>query len=327
MSTRRAKSTCCRAIVQRFGGRRRRCRGCGRTWRVRPCRRGRRARRPTLALLQHTLLGGQSLASQAARLRCAPATLRRRFRQALQWFLPHSSPPAVPPGPLVLMADAVWFRFDRRRWTLYLLAAKPLGTATAIVRDPLLLPGKEALAGWRAAVTRLVPDEQHRVVAFVSDGFPGSQTLAQRAGWVQQRCHFHLIAKLQARRGRRKRLPGWQRREAIYQTIREALETRSRVRLGQLCRRLRRLAGHPACPARLRMTTVDFLRERHAFRAFLEHPELELPTTTNALEAMAKILRARLRPLKTPASLQCWATALIRLRPRVTCHSHGFQPN
>lgn len=327
MVTRHAKSSCCGAPIQHFGGRRRRCPRCGRTWRIRRCRRGPKPGRPALALLRATLLERRSLARQAAARRCPAATLRRRCRQALAWFLAHSAAAPVPPGAVILLGDALWLRFGRARWTLYLLAAKPRTTPTAIVLDPLLLPGREAQSGWLRAVAQLPAPLRQRVKAFVSDGFPGSNTLARGYGWVHQRCHFHLIAKLQARRGRRTRMRGWQGREAIYQAAREALRTRSPARLRQLRRELRALAhDQPYCPARLRMTVADLLAELPAFRAYQAHPALHLPTTTNALEAMAKILRARLRPLRTPEAVQRWATALIRLRPYVTCNGHDHQP-
>ena len=75
------------------------------------------------------------------------------------------------------------------------------------------------------------------------------------------------------------------------------------------------------------MAVRDFLRQHDAFRAYQRYPDRELPTTTNVVEAMARILRTRLPPLSTPEALQRWATALIRLRPTMVCNGHQNQPN
>lgn len=327
MGTRHGKSACCGQRIQRFGSRRRRCSQCGRTWRIRQKKRGRKPRRIAHDLLLQTLRERQPLVRQAPRRGLSTAAVRQRFRRALRWFLEHTTAPRLPAGELVLLADALWFRFGSERWTLYVLAVKPVGVPWARFLDPVLLPGQECLSDWRAAVQTIPPEVKPRIRAFVSDGFRGSQALARASGWIHQRCHFHLIAQLQVRRGRHKHLRGSELREAIYRGIREALATANPARLVQLREQLLQLARGPRCPKRLRMLTLDFLRELDAFRAYHRYPELHLPTTTNVIEAMGKVLRDQLRSLSTPRSLHRWATAVIRLRPPMVCNGPKNQPN
>lgn len=326
MATLHGKSTCCGQRIQRFGGRRRRCPRCGRTWRVRKRKRGAKPHRIAHELVVRTLQERQPLARQAVQRGVSLSTLRQRFRRALTWFLEHSSSPQAPAGELVLIVDAMWFSFGRERWTLYLLAVKPVTAAWVRFLDPVLLPGRECLSAWQEAVKAIHPEVRRRIRAFVSDGFRGCKTVARTGGWVHQRCHFHLIAQLHGRRGRFKGTHGREVREAIYQRIREALTTASSDRLVQLREELKQLASQANCPKRFQMFTHDFLRELNTFRTYQAYPQWHLPTTTNVVESMSSVLRSQTRHLSTPHSLFRWATAIIRLRPPMTCNGSKNQP-
>lgn len=326
MATLHGKSSCCGETIQRFGGRRRRCPRCGRTWRVRKRRCGAKSRRISHELVIRTLRERQPLALQAAQRGQPLPTLRKRFRRALTWFLEHSSSPQAPPGELALIVDGMWFRFGRERWTLYLLGLKPITADWVRFLDPVLLPGRECLGAWQKALKTIDPEVKHRIRAFISDGFRGCKAVARTGGWAHQRCHFHLIAQLHGRRGRFKGTYGREIREAIYQRIREALTTPHSDRLTQLREELKQLAHEPKCPKRFRMFALDFLRELHAFRTYQAYPQWHLPTTTNVVESMSSLLRNQTRYLNNPDSLRRWATAIIRLRPRMTCNGSQSQP-
>lgn len=167
-----------------------------------------------------------------------------------------------------------------------------------------------------------------REISIVSDGFRGAKRIAREYGWVPQRCHFHLIAQLQIRRGKIKyRLHGRRVRERIYQSIREALLTPKERILCILLGRLTRLSQHPDRPRKLCMMVREFVREIDVFRAYRIHPALHLPTTTNTVECMVKLLRMRIRPLSTPKAPLQWSTAYIRLQRSLTCNDSKFQPN
>lgn len=327
MSARHPNSPCCAQPIQRFGQRRRRCSRCGRTWRIRPKKRGRKRRRVLLSLVLSRLRDNRPLVQQAAVRRVTVKTTEHRFRQALESFLAGSAPPALPTGHLVLLLDGVWFRFQGQLWTLYVLALKPIAESRAYFRDPLLLPGRENYDGWQAAVATLTPAERAAVRAMVSDGFRGSKALARSQGWIPQRCHFHLLAQFQARRGRRKALAVPALREAIYRSARKALQVTDERELRRVCTRLRRLIAQRDCPHHFRTYTRGLLRDLPAFRAYQLHPQLQLPTTTNVIEAMANILRQTLRTVRTPNALYQWVVALIRIRPFMACNGKQIQPN
>ena len=173
----------------------------------------------------------------------------------------------------ILLIDGLWFKFNKTRFTLYVMAVRSVTSTCAIFLDPMLLHGKEAYSDWKHVVETIPPSLKKRIKALVSDGFKGSKKLAKDNKWILQRCHFHFIAQLQVRRGMWKQM------------------------------------------------------EDRDIRTYLQHPELHLPTTTNTIESMNKLIRKQCRCLKTPQSLQRWATAFIRMRPTITCNGHIFQQN
>jgi hypothetical protein len=291
---------------------------------VYPHRRGRKRVRPIASLVVRTIeqrrpLGAQGGGSAAAR--------RKRFQVALRWWLGHTRPPGIPPGPVVLLIDGVWCRFGGEDWTLYLLAFKPLGESRAYFVDPPLLPGREAASTWHAVLQELGPDVLRRVVAVVTDGFRGSHTLAQDYNWLHQRCHFHLVAQLQQRRGRHRPLPGAGVSQTVLEAVRKAVVTNSPRVLRRLEHQLRLAVADPACRGRVKLILGGILRHLNAFRTYLRYPELSLPTTTNVVESMARRIRDRIRTLRTPAAVQRWAVAVIRLRPILKCNGRKDQPN
>ncbi len=253
---------------------------------------------------------------------------RYRFRQALHRFVARPSPQVIPKGPLVLLADGLWFEFDGRPWVLYLTALKPCRGNVATFLDPLLLPGREGASRWQQALAAIPPAATHRIQAMVVDNLPGMQRLAHQRRWVLQLCHFHLLLKLQAqRRGVRYTLRGGSVREEIHQLIHNALELPDGNRLSRALEQLRRLSHGDCGTLRIQTTVREFLKGLPFYRSYLTHPHLELPRTTNSVESMCRLLREMFRSSRAgsnPASVLLWATALIRLRPKVTCNGHPF---
>lgn len=126
---------------------------------------------------------------------------------------------------------------------------------------------------------------------------------------------------------RKSTLPGRNIREEIYLEIREALEMPNRQRLKFLKEHLKVLANSPECPKKLVMMTNEFLKQLKRFRAYLIYPELNLPTTTNTLEVMGRIIREQCRTLNTPKSLLFWTTGIVRLKHNLTCNNNKNQQN
>ena len=283
-------------------------------------------RTPT-SILRKVFVQGFTLGQLASRRGgVALPAYRYRFRQALRRFVARPSSQPIPRGPLVLLADGLWFKFEGRPWVLYLTALKSCRHNRAVFLDPLLFPGKEGASRWQQAVAAIPPGAARRIQALVVDNLPGMQRLARQHGWVLQLCHFHMILKLQVhRRGVRYALRGGQVREEIYQRIRDALELPDGRRLHWTLARLRRLAESDCGTTRIQLTVREFVHRIGFYRSYLQHPRLGLPRTTNAVESMARIVREMFRSNRSgsnPASLLLWATALIRLRPQITCNGH-----
>ena len=256
---------------------------------------------------------------------------RYRFRQALHRFVARPAPQKIPPGPLVLLADGLWFEFDAVPWVLYLTALKPCGGNNAVFLDPLLLPGKEGASRWQQAVEAIPSNATRRIKAIVVDNLPGMQKLARQHQWVLQLCQFHLLLKLLAlRRGVRYRLRGGAVREEIHELIRCAVAFPEGKRLSTTLKRLRRLAEGDCGTQGIQTTVRAFLKDLPFYRSYLKHPELGLPRTTNSVESMCRLLREMLRSSRAgsnPASVLLWTTAFIRLRPEGTCNGHRFNRN
>src|SRR5512147_890279 len=318
MNSWHAKSLCCRAKIYRFGFRRRQCSRCKRTWSIRTKKRGRKRWRSSPGFLGAVLLQGRTLKSLAPRAGLTRQAVEHRYRQALRRFVSRPCVVNLPAGPLVLLLDGLYFRFQGKDWVLYLMAVKPCHHNRAIFLDPLLLPGRENLRGWSQAITTIPVHIRRRIRASVSDEVAGIIRLGTTQGWIVQLCHFHLISRLQNCRGRRnRRLAGRPLREALYQLTRQALDLPDGPRLQTVLRELRYLERQATGLRVIRMIVREFLRRLDHFRAYREHPELDLPTTTGSVEAMGRRVRdlmRQTRSLSSPQALQLWATALIRTR-------------
>ena len=328
MKSKHAKSPCCRGRVRRYGPRRRQCVCCGRTWTVRPRKRGRHAHRMSRSVLHRVLVEGFTLVQLFSRH--SPVELpafRYRFREALRRFATRATPQMIPSGPLVLLADGMWFEFRGKPWVLYLTALKSCDGNYATFLDPMIFPGNEHVSHWHRAFAAIPEDALKRVRALVVDHLPGMRLLAAQRGWILQLCQFHLMLKLQAHRRRiRHTVPGVAAREEIQQLIRYALEITDGHRLTRTITRLRQLSEHD-CGRRIPATVREFLKRLPLYRSNLDHPELGLPRTTNSVESMGRIIRELFRSSRagsSPRAVLLWATARIRMRPTVTCNGHSI---
>ena len=205
MNSSHVKSPCCVVKIYRFGSRRRQCSHCKRTWSIRRKKRGRKRWRASSRFLDAVLLQGRTLKSLAPRTGLTPQALSHRFRRAMHQLVSRPRALRVPAGPLVLLIDGLYFRFNRRPWVLYLMALKPCHQNRALFLDPLLFPGREEIGCWSQTISTLPVGVHKRIRALVSDQIRGITSLATQKGWVLQLCHFHLISQLQGNRGRRKR--------------------------------------------------------------------------------------------------------------------------
>jgi hypothetical protein len=313
------KSACCGARIIRFGGKRRQCTACKKTWRVHPAKRGRKSVRKQTGYLEKVFLRGFRVSQIQHHSSLSPDAIYKRFAINLSSWTSAERTIEINGDRLILILDAEWQYFGRVLWTMYILAVKVVGSETAFILDPVMLPGKESAKGWRQTIRKMPESIKGRVTAVVSDGFRGIEGIAEENGWILQRCHFHLISRLAKMRGKRASTPGRLLREEIYNSVRLALVDDSRWRLSRLRNRLAYLSEQKDCPKRMRMVIREFLRHMTEFRSYLEYPELSLPKTTNVVESINSLNRRRSATVRTPKAWLKWTTACIRFKSKFTC--------
>lgn len=313
------KSACCGAGVTRHGDRRRQCAGCDATWSVRPAKRGRKAIRPSPARAAKVVSAGLKVAQAAAQSGMSASVMYKRMGLSLTALDDPATAARPPRGMLVLLVDAQWRTFGRRRWSLHLMALKPVGSDEASFLDPVLADGKESATTWRAAVATLPPGVRKRVVALVSDGLRGIEGVADENGWALQRCHFHLIAGLRRACGPTAKGKAAEARGRAAASVRVALGAAPGNELDAALSDLRGLAREKSTPPRLRSVVREFLRRLEDFRRHLTRPELGLPTTTNVMESANSYVARRANAACTPRSWLKWSTACVRVKPKYAC--------
>jgi transposase-like protein len=326
MVSQHANSPCCGARVRRYGGKRRQCLRCKKTWSIRPLRRGRRRKRLSDETLLKVIRQGYPLKHFARRRpHLKPITFRHHFRNLLRSYVTRPRRITLPPGPLVILMDGLWFQFGGSPWVLYQIALKPCAGTTAVFLDPTLLPGRESRINWEKAVATIPEDLQQRIVGIVVDNLHGMRLLSRHHRWVLQLCQFHLTLKLYGRRGM---IPHAIRegslRQELKTLIRKALSLPAGIEFDAAIKRASEIALEPLLAPRMRGLIREFLRNRDHYRACIRHPELGLPNTTNAVESMGARIRRVLQRHKaasSPRALTLWATAVTRASPDINCTS------
>lgn len=327
MHSKHVKSPCCGAKVRRFGKRRRQCCSCKKTWSIRQKKRGRPPHRSPVELLRKVFFRGFSLSQlHSGKVNVDLPAYRYRFRQALQKFLSKPHKLEIPDEPLVLLADGVWFQFNRRHWVLYMAALKPCSHRQAIFLQPQLHPGKESSNNWIKMFSGIPEKAKTRICAIVGDNLRGMQKLAEVNNWLFQLCQFHMLIKLQVRRkGISHRLIGGSLREELYDLITCAMKSTDVDKFRSVIFRLEELVKGKCCTKRIRATVREFLSCVGYYRTYLDYPNLNLPTTTNTMESMGNLVRAmfrRSRAGSNPKSLLMWAEAMIRVKGKLVCNGH-----
>ncbi len=313
------KSKCCGVKIIRFGGKRRQCTACQKTWRVHPASRGRKPSRKPPNYLKRVFCDGFLVKHLSIYSGLSEANIYKRFSQCLNAAVKRRRIVRVGGKKLILLIDAEWKYFGGRLWTLYFLAVKSTTSKKVTILDPVLYQGKEKAEVWNLIFESLPPGIKDRVVALVSDGIRGIETISEDHDWVLQRCHFHLLSQLQKRRGKRASTPGRKIREQIYYLTKEALKETSPNKLDNLCKKLAELIQHPGCPKQMRMIVREFLRRFPDYLSYLEYPELNLPTTTNVMESINSMVVRTTKTVNTPEAWHRWSIACIRFKSTFTC--------
>lgn len=311
------KSPCCQAKIYKIGGKRKQCSKCKKTWTNWRKKRGRKTKRTSVDLVKRVLGHGEKTTHIASRSNSITRSgLCHRLNKSI---LKTERSNKYPTGWLILLADGVRFSLEQKYWTLYVFAVRSQTGGQAYLLDPILLPGKESLRGWKAAFETIPTEINNRILALISDGFRGVDGLAKKQGWICQRCHFHLLAQLQVRLGFWKHMPDNPIRKEIYETVCKLLRTINHESTYSLA--LYELINSLRCPYYYQRLGNEFLRRLTEFRNYIYHPELNLPHTTNCMESFNNIIRDRCKYQRTAKSLQARSIALTRTKISVNCNN------
>lgn len=310
------KSLCCQAKIHKIGGKRKRCSNCKKTWTNWKSKRGRKAKRVNPELLKRVLDRGERTTHIALRSKSISRSgLCHRLNKTI---LKTKRTNRYPQGWLIVLADGIRFFLEHKYWTLYVIAVRSTNGGKAYFLDPVLLPGKESLMGWKTVFESITEEIRNRVLAIISDGFRGVDGMARKYSWICQRCHFHLLAQLQVRLGFWKNMPDHPIRKKIYETVCELLKTVNNE--SEYSLKLYELINSPRCPYYYRRLGNELLRRLTEFRNYINHPELNLPNTTNCVESFNNIIRDRCKYQRTSKSLRLRSVALTRTKFSIACN-------
>lgn len=325
-----AKSPCCQEKIYHFGNRRRQCSKCKRTWRIRKKRRGRKQKRESkdyvLKYLRRQTLSIYTL----ARLRnVSEDKLQKRLQKSLNLFLKNQSWPVIPEGkPLIAVADAMVQFINHQIYTCYFILLRKIKDKKAIITPPLIRKGQEVWQGWEEAFKRIPQKIKTNILALVCDGHSGLISQAKRNHWLIQRCHFHLIARLQAYCSKwsfsRHRAMG----KRIYQLVANILANPNEKEIFQALSSLK-IYFKKSYSRDLKKILRGFIKHYKDYRTYLYYPELCLPKTNNSVESLISAIRSlnyRARGFCTLASFEKWIGAILKDKQQITCNGN-FQPN
>ena len=183
MAHQHLKSACCRALVIRYGGKRRQCIKCRTTWTVRPKKRGRKPAKPPRGLIESYFVHDTpNVRSLARRLGCGRDRAQRLLMKSLVRHVSmHSSDwsKKIPRrGTLIVVADAIWHWLKDKKITILVatdVAARGIDVNNlthvinySIPQDPesyIHRIGRTARAGKRGtAITFITPSEEKNLL-------------------------------------------------------------------------------------------------------------------------------------------------------------------
>ncbi|MAG44518.1 hypothetical protein CL633_01380 [bacterium] len=331
MKTIHAKSPCCGVKIYRFGNRRRQCPGCKKTWSIRQKKRGRKQIRVHPVLEKIAFASQESLRHKAKRLKKSRELIRRRHARSIDNLLKKIPKPVPPKGNLIAIIDGLSTRFKKREYTVYLILLRSIKSNKAIAMEPVFLEGHERISDWETAFNRLPLLAKKRLKAIVSDGVTGIEAYGRRQNILIQRCHFHLIKRLQTLRGK-----SWSTiknkgiRENLYQKVRLLLSIHDEKKAQKIYIALKNMTSKPECPKWMGLRIRGGLRHWELFRTYRKYPELNLPTTTNSVESVWRIVSDTIRQTRSfrnTKSFEKWIKLRIRTLNSITCNGNNYQQN
>lgn len=325
------KSLCCKAKIVKFGYHRRQCSVCKKTWRIYLKQRGRKKKRLSPDFLLSYLKQETPSISALSRVRKkSEDAYNRRLKESLKKYNEKTKWPTLPTkGELIVIADAMVWQVNNRTYTCYLILLREVSKREAIITKPLFRKGQEVAAGWHQAFSRLSPGIRKRIKVIVSDGHTGLLSVAHYYGWIIQRCHFHLIARMDGYQTSGKLSRHGKLGQQIYLLVKTILISYNEPKIISCLEQLKLLLK-TTNSRWLKTTMSGFIKHYQNFRTYIYYPELNLPRTSNAAESLVSLIRRfnnRSRGYRTLKSFRRWVWALLKNKQKIVCNGSKNQPN
>lgn len=231
-------------------------------------------------------------------------------------------------GPLLLVADAIWYRLLGIKHTIYCMLLRPKDADIAVILPPIVVSGHEDIAGWLHASNTLPENIRNRVGALVCDGGSGIVALVRHHGWILQRCQFHLLSAVQnyLTTGPRSKHPAFAR-----EVMQDVLAILSVSSLGMAKSALMRLSvlRRTTRSRGLRRVLNGLALHLDEYRTCYLRPEWRLPATSNSAESFIQCVRDqmyRCRGFRSKERLILWLAAIAAHKKTIRCRPKN-QPN
>ena len=325
-----AKSPCCGVKVNRFGLRRRQCFVCKKTWRIRKKKTGRKRKiikkNLVIEFLEHAIPTQRFLAKKR---RLSNSTIQRDMTLSLNRFLKVTPWPTVPnQEEMIAVADAMVV-YKKEQWhTWYFILVRPVIGGEAVILPPFHRVGTEVAKGWQEAFAKLPEGLLGSIKALVCDGHSGLVYETKFRNWPIQRCHFHLIARIQSRRSKWKSSQHFEEGKRIYDLVKTILTTKSEKTLTKNVSIIEEI-GWSMESKGLRAVLLGFVNSAEDFRTYLRLPKLHLPTTSNTAESLIGYIQSvskRAKGFRTLVSMNNWICAAIKHKKKIICNGF-YQPS
>lgn len=325
------KSLCCGEKIIRYGKKRRQCTKCKKTWSVWKSKRGKKEKRINYQKIIKDLLEHKTatIIAEAQKRKITTATFQKRVSKYLKKFNQKNKYSEIDiTKKLIVIADAKVEYINKSWWTWYCIFLRDIKNDEAIICKPYCRKGTEIVKGWQEAFRGLEPSVLVKIQALVCDGHAGLIKVATDNKWLIQRCHFHLIARIQSRRSKWNSSRNKKEGQKIYNLAKIALTTKNQKILISTLKKLLKLKNLTTSPD-LKRTLSGFCKHYKYFRTYLDYPKLNLPITTNTAESFNNCIQNlifRFKGFKTVNSLKNWIEALAKNKKKMKCRPN-YQQN
>lgn len=295
---------------------------CGTTRTLWKKKRGRRGIRTDRRIAEKYITGERASSARiSAKKNVSESCVQSRVARSRDALIRTVAWRSVPHGDLILIADAVVELIGESWVTVYLMLARSVTDDIAVILPPRIARGRETPRGWSDAIDAMEPSILCRIKAIVCDGHAGLTSQGLWRSWVVQRCHFHLIASIRARRATTPMARNQGEARVLIENARVIL-TSTNPRQVERSLSLVEEAGWQSSSRLVRKVVSGFVRNYLDYRSYLRYPELNLPSTSNSAECVASIIgdiKRRLRGFKTERSFESWVIAVLKLKGAVKC--------